>query len=184
MTLALIPQEGRQDLPDFHKLVRQLKRNHNPFQGRLLAIDPGETTGMTIIDAHPDYIELVGQMQVGSWPLEKSLFDFVQIFATAKPTQMVYESYHVYSWRLNEHKFSEVPTLQIIGVLKALSILEHIPYAAQSAQVGKAFFTDKRLKGLNLYFEGAPHARDSLRHALQYIAFGTRNPSGDYHFDS
>src|SRR5204863_7952354 len=139
--------------------------------GRLLAIDPGETTGVTIIDVHPHTIQLVGQMQIGSWPLEKSLHDFVAMFATAQPTQMVYEAYHVYSWRLNEHKFSEVPTLQIIGVLKALSILEHVPYTSQSAQVGKAFFTDKRLKALNLYFEGAPHARDSLRHALQFIAF-------------
>lgn len=181
MTLAMIPEGGTQDLPDFYKLVNQLKRNTTPFTGRLLAIDPGETTGITIIDAHPTSIQLVGQMQIGSWPLEKSLLDFVGIFATAKPTQMVYESYHIYSWRIQEHKFSEVPTLQIIGVLKALSILEHVPYTSQSAQVGKAFFTDKRLRSLNLYFEGAPHARDSLRHALQYITFGTKNLNGDHH---
>jgi hypothetical protein len=170
MPLAMIPKTEDQDLPAFYKLVHQLRRND--FCGRLIAIDPGETTGVTIIDCTPTNIHLFAQLQIGSWPLEKSLNDFVALFATTKPSQMVYESYHIYKWRLAEHTFSEVPTLQIIGVLKAIAILESVPYTSQTAQAGKAFFTDKRLKDLKLYFEGAPHARDSLRHALQYIAFG------------
>lgn len=162
-----------QTLPKFRDLVHSIAKHD--YRGRLLALDPGETTGasLVIVPPEPNQFLLESQLQITTWPLEAGVPNLSDVITKLKPTHVIYESYHVYSWRLNEHKFSEVPTLQIIGAIKTLCIQQQISYSSQSAQVGKAFFTDKRLKNLDCYFEGAPHARDSLRHALQFITFGS-----------
>jgi hypothetical protein len=164
-----------QALPKLAHLIKQV--NKSDFQGRLLAVDPGETTGLTIIDVSHPYpqchnVALIIQDQIPSWPLEQFITPFTKILSTCTPTQIVYEAYHVYRWRLQEHAFSEVPTIQIIGALKTLAIQHKIPFLRQTAQVGKAFFTDQRLKSMDMYIPGAPHSRDSLRHCAHYLTFG------------
>lgn len=163
-----------EELTALAKLREQVKKN-TEFRGRLLAVDPGETTGITIIDVSAISTSLVLQEQVPTWPLEVAVKNFSRILSASLPNFLVYESYHVYSWRLNEHKFSEVPTIQIIGCLKTLAIQQGIKYGHQTAQTGKAFFTDHRLKSFNMFYTGQPHARDSLRHACQYLTFGLKD---------
>jgi hypothetical protein len=85
---------------------------------------------------------------------------------------VVYEAYHIYRWRLEEHSFSKVPTIQIIGALRCIAIQHGIPQVEQTAQTGKAFWTDDKLKAFGVFEKGQKHARDSLRHALQYLTFG------------
>jgi hypothetical protein len=157
-------------LEELGKLL--LKTERNPFRGTLIAVDPGETTGITVATRTDLGAWLNGQDQIDSWPLDKFVWSFHTLIFKTRPDLVVLESYHVYAWRLNEHTYSEVPTIQIIGALKALCILNAIPYVEQNAQTGKAFFTDDRLKRMNMYFEGAKHARDSLRHAAQFLTFG------------
>jgi hypothetical protein len=161
-------------LPKLCGLIRQVlaSKPRDPFVGRLLAVDPGETTGISVVDCTPGYVELVHQDQLPCWPLESAVGRFDRIFREHLPKFMVHEAYHVYKWRLQEHSFSEVPTIQIIGALRTIAILHGVPYAEQTAQTGKAFFTDHRLKSLDMHFPGQQHARDSLRHAAQYLTFG------------
>jgi hypothetical protein len=162
-----------------HKLCELRTKVNKPvdswFVGKLLAVDPGETTGISLLDVHYDQIELMTQAQIPTWPLEGGAQQINTLFATFLPTFVVYEAYHVYSWRLEEHTFSEIPTIQIIGAFKYAAILRGIPYKRQTAQVGKAFFKDDLLRKLDMYYEGQPHARDSLRHAAQHIVFGTKD---------
>ena len=167
------------ELTRLHELIQKIRTktsNANastpPFEGTVLALDPGETTGLTQIIHYHDRTILRHLEQIPGWPLD----DFIQAAKAGQYFQgishCVYEAYHVYSWRLDEHRFSEIPTIQIIGCIKTLCIQQGIPYSTQTAQVGKGFFTDERLKQFDLYFPGKPHARDSLRHAAQFLTFG------------
>lgn len=151
------------------------KLNKHRFQGVLLAVDPGETTGLSVINTTPQMSEWgLIQGQIPSWPLEAFVAGVTPWFDTYKPTFLVHEAYHVYAWRLKEHSFSRVPTIQIIGALLCIAIQRGVPYIEQTAQVGKGFWTDEQLKRFGAFYTGQQHARDSLRHALQYIAFGAK----------
>lgn len=158
-------------LPKIVDLRKQVKKS--VFQGDLIAVDPGETTGITLLQVYQDEIKLIEQEQLDSWPLD-NFVNGITPYILEEPAFVVYEAYHVYAWRLNEHTFAEIPTIQIIGSLKTLCIQNIVPYGKQTAQVGKGFFTDERLKTFGAFIEGQPHARDSLRHALQFIVFGLK----------
>jgi len=160
----------KQDLPKLHELVCRAKRNS--FVGKLLSVDPGETTGISILECTTNSTHLIHQEQLTTWPLEQGSPNLMKLFQTYLPTFMIFESYHIYRWRLQEHSFSQVPTTQIIGCLKTWAIHFGVKYREQTAQAGKGFFTDHRLKTFGLYFEGQPHARDSLKHAAQFLVFG------------
>jgi hypothetical protein len=162
-----------QPLPKFAQLICRAKR-HN-FQGVLLAIDPGETTGITLIERKGEEVFLEHQAQLVTWPFPLGSDALRDQFDCPELDAVVYEAYHIYAWRLHEHEFSEVPTIQLIGVLKHLAHQACIPAYVQTAQVGKGFFTDDKLKAFDMYFPGMPHARDSLRHAAQWLMFGPKN---------
>lgn len=160
-------------LPLLHDFI--LKVGKNQFEGTVLALDPGETTGLTKITRYKDKTILMHQEQIPSWPLEKFIDTCTSWRYFSGISVCVYEAYHVYSWRLDEHRFSEIPTIQIIGAIKTFCIQHGIPYVSQTAQVGKGFFTDERLQSLGMYFSGKKHARDSLRHAAQFLTFGAKS---------
>lgn len=155
------------------KLRDQVKKS--TFVGSLLAFDPGETTGwtaMTVDASRQIFIDAQGQLD--TWPMEVGLPNVERVFEAFEPNFVVYEAYHVYAWRLQEHTFSEVPTIQLIGMIKTISLQRSINFGEQTAQTGKAFFTDDRLKRMGIFFEGQKHARDSLRHACQFVTFGLK----------
>jgi hypothetical protein len=161
-------------VPLLSKLRTQVKKS--AFVGTVLALDPGETTGWSIMDVgHASEIILADQGQIKTWPMEEGLPRLTELVDAYKPEFIVYEAYHVYAWRLNEHTFSEVPTIQLIGMIKTVALQRSINFGEQTAQTGKAFFTDQRLKTLGIFFEGQKHARDSLRHACQFVTFGLKD---------
>jgi len=165
-------------VPLIAKLRAQVKKSD--FSGTVLALDPGETTGWSVLDVDisgSGSVQLVAQGQFASWPLELGLKGLTELLDVYRPNFVVFEAYHVYSWRLNEHTFSEVPTIQLIGMIKTLTLQRALKFGEQTAQTGKAFFTDDRLKKFGIFFEGQKHARDSLRHACQFITFGLKDKS-------
>lgn len=166
--MPLFPRE----LPELHKLIKQV--NKSTFEGRLLAVDPGETTGVSIFQHDQNRTSLLYAAQIDSWPLQKGVPNLDQLFNWF-PKHIVCEAYHVYSWKLEQHKFSEVPTIQIIGCLKTLAIQHYTPVSFQTAQVGKGFSTDRKLEVWDLYLQGLIHARDSIRHGCHYLLFNERD---------
>ena len=150
-------------------MIRQIKK-HN-FIGRVAVFDPGETTGFAIFERTDGNTTLVHAQQLVTWPLEKGIPALHDAFACS-PKHVVYEAYHIYKWRLAEHTYSEVPTIQLIGIIKYLCIIRDIPYTKQTALVGKSFCTDRKLEHWGLYQPGLVHARDAIRHGCQFLIFG------------
>lgn len=150
-------------------------KNVKPFQGQLLALDPGETTGWALFRSTSDdvYLERAGQYK--TWPMKEwcvnHVTELVGLLAIS-PSKVVYEQYRVYEWKTDQHSWSDVPTLHIIGCIETLCIQKSIPYYNQTAQVAKNFCTDELLERWGLYTEGLKHARDAIRHGCYSLCFG------------
>lgn len=143
-----------------------------PFTGTLLALDPGETTGVFVAKATPTSLEVLKVTQVQTWPMEKAVFNFADIINTYRPDFMVNESYRVYDWKADDHKWSPVNTVRVIGCIDTLALQHTIPQHEQSAQIAKNFCTDDFLKKMGYYYPGLKHGRDAVRHGLYYLCFG------------
>lgn len=168
----------RIDSANLHALIQKVNKYN--FHGIIASFDPGETTGFAVFERGPGHTSLIHCEQLTTWPLERGVDELRRAFSFL-PTYLVYETYHVYKWRLAEHTWSEVPTIQVIGAIKYCAIRRGITYYRQTAQIGKGFCSDDKLRYWNLYLEGQPHARDAIRHACQFLLFG---PPKDQNLDS
>lgn len=159
----------------FNVLADNVRRNRGvkAFAGTLLSLDPGEMMGWSVWLCIPGEDDVrLAHGQLACWPLSDFVPNFEWLLDTYKPTQVVYESYHIYDWKLDTHSFSDVPTLRIIGGIETILLQRSIPYTYQSAQVAKGFVNDDRLKTLGYWETGLKHSRDAHRHAIYYLCFG------------
>lgn len=164
--------------PKLAELIQKV--NKHDFQGRLLCVDPGETIGICIFDRSPTGdVELVYVDQIKGWPIENAIKNFQRLvdefFVGAPHRHCICEAYNIYDWKLDQHSFSAVPTIQIIGCLQTVLYWKPIELSFQSAMIGKGFSTDQKLKFWDLYIEGKVHSRDAIRHGCHYLLFGNRD---------
>lgn len=155
----------------FRKSVN-LAKKVKPFEGTLLALDPGETTGWSSFGAMSNECKLLDQGQQKTWEQFDMVKGVTELFDHVNPTHVVYELYAVYEWKSDSHSWSQVPTLHVIGCIETLCIQRNIPFSSQTAQIAKNFCTDERLKGWDYYIKGQRHARDSIRHGTYFLMFG------------
>ncbi len=155
---------------NFHELRIKARANKTCQNGIILALDPGETTGYVIFDGSNSKILEEGQIK--TWPIESAIPALDYLFNTYKPSILVFESYQVYEWKKDEHSWSQIPTVQLIGCIKTLSIQNKISYITQTAQIAKSFCTDEKLQQWGFYIKGKKHARDAIRHGCYYLLFG------------
>lgn len=135
---------------------------------KILAFDPGETVGWCAFEGLDKLAD--GHIQTKDFdPL--GIHDLRELFNKYKPDIVIYETYRVYDWKTDSHSWSEVHTLQIIGLIRYFCMQHEIEYFKQSAQVAKAFCTDDKLLAWNMYTKNR-HSRDAVRHALNYLLFG------------
>lgn len=154
----------------FLKAVNHAKKV-TPFEGRLLALDPGETTGWALFST------LNGQVsmecgQIKTWPMTDCVQSLTKLLDYAAPKFIMHESYRIYDWKTENHSWSGVPTIHVIGCLETLCIQRSIPWDTQSAGQAKNFCTDEKLKSWGVYEVGKKHARDAIRHGCLFLLFG------------
>lgn len=162
------------------KHVRKVLNEENPsskFEGRLLALDPGETTGVAGFTADAEEAVLTYANQIKTWPLEVGVSQLTKLLDSQTPDVVVFESYQVYEWKTSEHSWSQIPTVQVIGAVKTLLIQRDIPYYTQTAQVAKKFVDDEKLEKWGFWHKGMRHARDATRHGCYFLLFGPKKDS-------
>ena len=158
----------------------------------ILTLDPGETTGWAIwhrTEWFPDgivrenpivgvaYPKLFETGQADTKKLHTALSEPTSIAGLIKsfgPDLVVMEDYRIYEWKAEEHSWSSVHTIQLIGLIKTLCIQQNIPFVLQSAQVAKQFCTDDKLESWGYWQKGMRHARDAIRHGAYYLLFGSQ----------
>lgn len=147
------------------------RSGRKPPYGRFLAIDPGLTTGIAFFDG----TQVIRIEQVGGCELPEGQQKILSLISHSKPERIVIEKFILYPWRLKNLSYNEMITPQIIGVVKMQAFKMDTPISEQTAAQGKAFFTDKRLRQLSLYYPGKKHANDAIRHGCYYLLFGERS---------
>lgn len=155
-------------LEHFHKRVVGYVPIPEPFC--LLALDPGETTGVAVFEGYA----LRKALQLNTSEMGLGLDRLENLFAEEKPTHVAIENYQVYAWRAQQHIGSNLHTPRVIGMIETLCHMRKIPYVKQTAQVAKGFATDSRLQEMGYWLPGLRHARDAIRHGLYYIVFPSK----------
>lgn len=145
---------------------------------RLLAIDPGETTGYSIWEIpddmygrpfHPyadmsQYLVTDGELSYhhGVEELIKSV-DIV-----------VFEKFLLYAHKAKTQIGSEFITSQIIGIIKYICNTHNRAWFSDTAQHVKGYFTDNKLQVAGILKTKSRHSKDSIRHALYHINFNAK----------
>ena len=134
---------------------------------RILALDPGETTGVAIWNGANGSFEL---FQLETKEIGQSYDILHALVQSEKPDHLRYEEYRIYNWMADSHSWSVLHTPQLIGAIRVVAHLLAIPISCKLAQQAKAVFNDNVLKMCDLYEPGLKHARDASRHLFYYMA--------------
>lgn len=161
---------------------------------RIMAVDPGETTGWCTgiatpakfeLDAHGEIngrdlliagFELAGEPGGIYFEDRAVVYCLMQILYDFRPQVLVVEDFVLRPTGIGSTERSGVSPLRIISMIElwVFDILceeDHIDVPEvvyQQAGSAKRVVTDERLRALGLYKRGVRHARDAIRHADLY----------------
>lgn len=150
-------------MPPFEKFIK------NPYPGRLITFDPGETTGFTIWDN----MKLVESNHLNTYEV-KTACEWLPLWLSSKvlgsplSVHVRMEEYRIYSWKSEQHAWSTVHTIRLIGALECLCVQLGISYDMCGAGLAKTFATDAKLKEWGFYKPAHRHANDAIRHAVNF----------------
>lgn len=129
-----------------------------------ISIDPGGTTGITIATIDAEKVSLV--VKEGQYR-EVNLRD---ILTTVAPHYIICETFE---YRNKARAGLVLDSRNLIGIVNLyVSDNPQTRLFMQSPAQAKSFFTNEKLKKLELYPVGLAHGRDSLRHFLRWYKFG------------
>lgn len=147
---------------------------------RVLAVDPGETTGWALwtddeSDAGEDDLVLGngwvtwGEEGPARGSHEENEVAKGLIVALVDEDVIVVEDFILRP--TGNARRSGLSPVRITARLEALafSFDLDLTWVYQQASAAKGVVTDERLKGLGLWVRGAPHARDAIRHLVLYL---------------
>lgn len=181
-----------------HQSFTAFAESVDGYDGVVLSLDPGETTGWAVFDKK--VLKACGQFPSASitqaWNHCVTLIMrhkfvvndsalkccdsdsaahnntpwFPPIKAGGRADfSMVIEDYRVYSFKANDHKFSSVYTVKVLAVYELLAAMYNIPVKLTLAHPAKKFVTDNKLRAWGFWQTGERHARDAIRHGAYYI---------------
>lgn len=131
---------------------------------KVIAIDPGGTTGITIAQFGTD-VMYVRPTQDRYTP--KEFMEFLMLHV-GTASWVIIESFE---FRKGARQGLDLTPAHLIGV--AMASVPEDRLRQQTAAVGKSHFgNDQKLKDRKLWIPGKPHAMDSLRHFMQWFQFG------------
>ena len=158
--------------PKFEELVARVakQQGRDPFVGKLLAIDPGETTGLAEFDKGT----LVRAWQIPTKTVEQGAEVLSELIRDGNYSEIVVEEYRVFSWRTKQHSWSALHTPQLIGFIRGALALLGLKPVMQTPQNAKGFVTNDKLKDWDMYIKGQTHARDATRHGCFFLLFGKK----------
>lgn len=130
---------------------------------RVLALDPGKTTGL--VEWSPkDFLitQVAGRFD---------LYDYIELLPPFDI--VVIENYVPRSGALS----LQYDALYITGHLEAECQRGMIPFYKQEVSAAKGWATDAKLKKLGWWVKGQDHARDALRHLMLFLCVSNKMPT-------
>lgn len=153
---------------------------------KIVALDPGGTTGVSIFDSQGQAptaiagkdLHLFFTMRQLTGEHHYSLWDMLEV---GRPHTVIYERFMYQRRELDQGVSLVLDSLEYIGVTKlwyqSMAERHDMGHEAaftpelvcQTPAQAKNLWTDDKLKTLELYSKGAPHANDATRHLLYYL---------------
>jgi len=139
---------------------------------KILALDPGATTGYAIIEwdkQSPRATLLVSGDLCGIHDLGKMLQYWLE--SVQAPDLVIYETFRLYAHKAQALVMDDFIAPQVIGVIRYLCVKYMVPTETQSASKGKGVplsMVAERLDFANREPDSG-HQYDACRHALAYI---------------
>jgi len=140
---------------------------------RLLAIDPGETTGLAVFEG----TKLVEAFQAPTKDVGQASLLIRRNVRKFHITDLVVEDYRIYHWKIKSHTWASLHTPRLIGAIEGLCAEYKMTAHKQMAHIAKTFVNDAKLKAWKFWLPGKPHARDAIRHGCYFILF-PKTPKG------
>jgi hypothetical protein len=140
---------------------------------KILSLDPGGTTGVCVGGYADNHLKLlVDQKQWTVGMLYGYLGDFLN--DNSRGSQPIHVIYEDFSYRNRARTGLDLTPVKLIGIIELYRewYEPFVSFTKQSAAAGKGFYTDEKLKDLNVYATGKQHGRDATRHLLQWANFG------------
>jgi Holliday junction resolvasome RuvABC endonuclease subunit len=148
---------------------------------KILALDPGEITGVCIID-WPHNRQIKPREDMSPYIKYQGHIEGKHLHIQAKRLEelrneygpfayVIFEKFLLYGHKASTQIGSDMHTSQVIGVIKMWCINNNMPMIEQMAQNAKKFYTDNKLKDHKVYPVGLRHSKDATRHALYAIDF-------------
>lgn len=128
---------------------------------RILAIDPGGTTGVAIVSFSENLAPVVSHYE----QIPDGLAGFIKWYKNNWHLGWDIIVCENFTLRINV-KFPDLSPVYIIGALEALMWGEQIVYQSPAQ---KTLCDDTRLKAMGMYKPGNGHANDAIRHAIIYL---------------
>lgn len=121
----------------------------------IVALDPGLTIGICILHTNGEYEQR--QLIPTEYPHpHETVFDVLSEIA---PRAIIFERFD-----FRAAKNGAVLTgVEFIGVIELYAQVKCIQIMKMSPSDGKAFWNDNKLRALNMYRRGLPHANDATR---------------------
>ncbi len=127
---------------------------------RILALDPGRTTGAAYFPDDGDFHVEQRQLSYS----HKSLYNYLSL---VNPDIIVCESF-----TYQRRDKVDLSPVEMIGVVKLYcDLVEGTEYKEQSPAQAKKFWDDKKVRACGLWLPGHPHAIDAARHLLYFMTF-------------
>ena len=126
---------------------------------RILALDPGRTTGAAYFPDDDTFH--VDQRQFDY--SHKTLYNYLRL---VNPDIIVCESF-----TYQRRDKVDLSPVEMIGVTKLYCERNSTPYREQSPAQAKKFWDDKKVRTCGLWLPGHPHAIDAARHLLYFMTF-------------
>lgn len=159
----------------FEEIRNKSQKPDKRYVGTVISFDPGHTTGYAVWHVTEDKVNLMEYSQIMTWTKDDLVISaFTDLIKKHPPNDVVLESYQIYEWKADDHSWSQIPTVQVIGCIKTLCKINNIPYWSQTAQVAKQFCDDKKLESWGYWKVGMKHARDAIRHGCYWLLFHKR----------
>lgn len=138
---------------------------------RMLAIDPGVTTGYCRATLEDRLILVPGEAEFNMLDFHDWLDDFIREGPADDKVHVIYEDF---TYRNYARMGLDLTPVKVIGIIELMQWRYDplVTFTKQSAATGKAFYNDDRLKELGVYAVGLKHGRDATRHLLQWLNFG------------
>ena len=157
-----------------HPLVKQIMPGQ---RNQVLAFDPGETTGVAYIDIiqgaekfQLEYFQLdTKSVKIATTEIRDTLRCFGE---NTNPDfrRVVAENYRVYGWKAETHKWNDLTTSKLLGVIESMAYLSDFTFVLRMAHTPKRACNDQNLKlwGIEIPTK-FKHAKDATRHAFYEV---------------